>query len=389
MGVLMLIPGVGQAPITAVARASTDQPSKKSPLHLTVVPRVLDLRSGANSSVIALVLENHLARPLRADGVRVEAPDGLEVNVKDHGLVIRPGSQAVFAVDIRAGDGTAPQDSSVIFRVTIGNAHGKSWLEAGVAEPVHIEPPAQQALLVALGIPGLVLVPGFLLIVTASALWRLRLARQWWDQDEFPIAVPGAEFWAGSVTLSIVAAFLAQLVGVDLLNSYSLSVLLWVWLGSLFAGVIGYLVLIGARNYRHAARTPATTDDPLTALRRLHRQGLTARCERYRVGAESNAPILYLLHRPDETRETSWLSPGIKFEWIGEEREPLKGKLNRLLDEAPDARKLARLLKRGKRKGELEVNWDPPSTGDLPGPRLLDTKALNDEEGPRVIVHRG
>ena len=129
-------------------------------------------------------------------------------------------------------------------------------------------------LLTALGLPSFLILPGFLMIVTFQML-RKR------GSGELLVLknATNPHLWIGAITLSGVMAFvypyattLRWLGGVsrNYLIGYGLGDIVRVWLGSIFIGMLAWLLVEAFIFMWHYLLKPAPTDKPARLLRKLH-----------------------------------------------------------------------------------------------------------------------
>lgn len=387
-------PALGERSLTVVARpegggvaAATLAVEPTPPADATSVVEAraahsgLSARPGTREVSAPILIDNHGPVPLRVTRIEARAPDHVEIDAHGERPTVPPGRTVILDVGVRVLDGAHPGKTTGVLRLELAGGDSRRALEAVVAQPIEVEAPVQDALLLALGIPGLILVPGIIILATASLLWSLRLLRGAWDTAAFPVTFPAPEFWVAAVPLSVALGVGARLVGVDLLNTHSLSTVLWVWLVSALVGVVLYAVAVLVRNARHDRRTPAPDDNQIDVLRKLDRQHLTVRLRRFQQGAGENVQFLYLVQDDEGNPPACWFAPGIAFAWEQDDAA-LEQELAGLVDGSGDPKKIADALKQGVDRGVLRVGW---VGGGSTGPRLRPFEGLQ-ETGAAAIV---
>jgi len=172
------------------------------------------------------------------------------------------------------------------------------------------------AILTVLGVPTLLALPGFLILVTVQLLWEFKLFKSKHDPGQYTLEAKSAPFWMLAVTLSIIVIggyWLAVDSGFP--KYYKLMDLITIWFSSVVLGVAGYGIGMAVRNKGLRQRTIFADDDPLTILRKLLHLGLGTYLTRYDVGTAAAPMVVFLFEPHDEHREMSWVGPPIEVRW--------------------------------------------------------------------------
>lgn len=353
-------------------------------VKLEIQAALSTLRSGQSAPVYLLV-SNVSAQKLRTMPIRAKGPDFIRFDGLGQTRSLKAGSVAVIEVDVVAESRVRPGEHQLVFRVPI-RVGARHAVDVAAAKTVKVGVAGESDLLIALGIPSLLLAPGFILLATMSLWWRVRLLRKDWDSAEFPIEVKSAEFWVLAIGISI--AFLAgwALAGIDLLDQYGVEDLVYLWVISFAVGTVLYLVVNSTRRFYWSSRLPRTSDTPTKLLRKLDKQGMgTSRPRRVVDPGAGDAVQMYLLQPPDPGRPASWVAPQIDYRWVGDRDAALAERIGDCLNTAKDAKRLADLLDSGESSGKLSVEW---SRSAMPyrGPRLLPAGKLAKEKAPAPIA---
>lgn len=357
-------------------------PAPRAPAGLEVRAVLSTLRSGQTSTAYAVVT-NRSADTLTLGRLHVSGPSFLSFD-GDAPKTLSPGRVAVVPVEVRADDDVRPGRHQLVLSLPVSTPDS-STTDLVAARTVEVGVAGESAVLIALGIPALILVPGFLVFATMSLLYRFRWLRKPWDGEAAPVEVASPEFWVAAVTASIVLLAAARLVSIDLLDTYSLEDVVWLWLFSVVLGAVVYAVWIGVRNRRRAKSTPSDGDAPVEVLEKLHRQGLDLVRERVELLAGEVPKVLYVLQPADEERQATWLGPPIELVWRQDDAELAK-QIEADLDHTRNAGSLAATLRRGEQEGKLEVRFDGAAR-PYDRPRAAKADTIGASRGTDAIVH--
>ncbi len=316
------------------------------------------LRSDETAPIYLLVTDTS-AQTLTVRRVKASGPDFIEFENLPRNVTVQPGETKVLVVQAKADSEVDPGEHQLVFEVvaTVGgvpfNLVATQSAKVGVA--------GEAELLTVLGIPSVLILPGFLILAMASLLWRLRIGRQEWDGESFPFPFKEPEYWLLAVLLSIAAVAIASRVGIDLLGRYGLRDVVVVWIGSVVVGAVAYFPTIALRNRLRTSRVPAAGDEPLDLLRKLARQGLRLKLPRISValaaGAGGGSADRFLVQPFSETRPSTWVSPFIEYTWTGTADADLDRRIRHQLDKGHDPAALAGALAEGERRGLLTVSF--------------------------------
>lgn len=231
-----------------------------------------------------------------------------------------------------------------------------------------------------LGVPSLLVLPGFLIVMTFALLWQFVPIRQRAANAEFALKAKEADFWFVAITLSLGVAMVSYLaLGGWFLTDYGLLDVIKVWIESIMVGAAGYFAWefwMRERDRRAAARvkkreaadraaeslrTPATEDDPTTLLAKVGRRG--DRLPRRAVQVELRGKQLTLFPVADDGQAPQiWLVPPVRVEWNEDKDEAAEAgrrdKLTSLVTTGNPA-ELAEFLSTEAAEHRLSVVWMP------------------------------
>jgi len=204
-----------------------------------------------------------------------------------------------------------------------------------------------------------------------------------------------ADFWLISITLSLLMGLLYSLCWQDLREGYGFRDIVNVWFTSLIIAVLGYAILLKARNrqlqyvYQAAKakqkaeeeewrkRTPMPGDNPITILEKLALQGLRTRLHRVRL-FEDNGPIAFVL-REDKAAATVVVAPEMEIVWEDDIDPELDGRIQEVRNKE-DPAELTKLLKSG--LGKVGMKWiqdnQLPGVMEVPQTQVKSTPNLGE-----------
>jgi hypothetical protein len=336
---------------------------------------VVKNRSPYPLDVTAAVKLPPIVAPPRSEGARDGAVPPLQAKVSPQGTVALP----LPLQAIRRGKGT------VVIEAALSWTDARCRRAAGLLASFEVETESRSVaeLTKLLGVPTLLVLPGFLVLATSMLLWKLgiRVGRD----KQFPLQKTDPEFWLVGILISLIAMLVAYPFKRDLLDTFTIEELVTLWLLCLFAGgllhLVGVLVTNRVRARRARERTFVVGDPPIAVLRKLAKRGQPALLDPVMVTADGKrAPALRLEppvpdQPPAPGRRTWIVGPiGVTVEAAG---EALQEALLRARTEG-DATRLADLLE------EHEATLRP--TWKAGGPRLEAEANLKDTEGKCCLV---
>ncbi|HMA13164.1 MAG TPA: hypothetical protein VKP12_00165 [Kiloniellaceae bacterium] len=288
------------------------------------------------------------------------------------GEQIVPGKYIVLAAARVAVDGSE--------RAVLGASHE---VEIGVL--------GESEFLNLLGVPSLLLLPGFLLLITWRMLHSMLTAS---GEAGFRLKPREADFWAVAIALSLCFAFaypwLTEMLlpegRRDYLVAYGLQDLVYVYAAAIALGLLCFLggrfiAFIGAKiaAARLARSQPLTGDTPLAALRKLARVDGTGDLPACHLASAAAAQELLEL-APWSQGDSLWLAPPILVkikDRFADPDESLRANnaLQRLTTGADvDAATLLELAQEGETKKWWTLTWG--EVGAIKGPVTRDRESV-------------
>jgi hypothetical protein len=422
--------GDGEAPIpgVAVAQLQVEEaavPAAGAVAEVATRSALKVLEDRRQGGLVFLVVTNTSAFPVEVTRVRSYKPDFVALHplrIPDGDAAGESARKETAEPDGKAGRGGGPGRPAFELPVTVPPGQSKALPYTMTAEPP-VEPGEHavlwevelaweqggrrhsgtlvaehaftvsvlggSALLEAVNVPSLLMLPGALMVMTV-----VFLRRHWAPRVESRLTVVNPEFWLIAVALSIGAAYAYRWITAwlgkprDYLARYGLEDIFRLWLGSLAAGLLIYLGWMGGAALwrrlgarRRARLVPAPTDRPSAALRKLARTENTLVLPQIRWQVEGGTQQAFELARAEGG--TLWVAPPITVEWHGE-----GGSWRTQVDDLvakDDPQALAALLENGEKEGRLRALWKPVGPLGLHGPTAV---AFADDDPPQQEAPR-
>lgn len=354
-----------------------------------------DLREGG---LVFLVVDNLLSVPLEVIEVHSYQPDFVAVKLlskkvpeiiggktggreKDGAvptvklpLVVPAGNSRVLPYVIVTRPPVEPGEQTVLWEMDVawndGNMSRRSTLVAKHDFSVSVL--GSSALLEAVKVPSLFMLPGALVVMTI-----VFLRRRWAPRVETKLSVFNPEFWLVAVAISIGAiygyrwftAWLGQ--PRDYMARYGVEDIFRLWLGSLAGGFLIYLLLVGRealwrrfQAYRRSRWLPTPNDSPVELLRKLARNGMGLELPQIRWENDDGAHLAFELLTLEDG--THWLAPLISLRW-GNRNDELRMEVNSAISNN-NPLKLADLLETAEKIKVCRVDWESSGPSGLNHP---------------------
>jgi hypothetical protein len=237
----------------------------------------------------------------------------------------------------------------------------------------------ETAALTVLGVPSLLILPGFLLLAAfgyAAGFGKGEARPPWLP------AAGSADFWmlaiTGSIAITVVYPALSN--GRNYLVAYGLGDIVRLWLGTLLAGGTLGAVVRAVPAIIRWRRTPAAGDEPHEAIAKLGRRRESLQRPRVELAPATAA---LLLADPEQNGAQVWVTPRIALAWKASAPPELQHKARQFM-EAGDAAGLAAFLARRTVKRHTSLSWKP--SGLLSRPRLVAHTAVTEGGNSLLLV---
>ena len=167
-------------------------------VSLLVRPASSSLESGKETTIF-LVIRNKGETAVHLGRTELKGPKfiAIEEEEEDRLTTVPPGI-SVRGLTVQAADSVSPGKQELAFVVPVRGADGDR-VDLVATEAVQVGVVGETALLTALGVPSLLLIPGFLCLATFMVFWRVRLFRPAWDSNNSRLGPTDAEFWVIAV----------------------------------------------------------------------------------------------------------------------------------------------------------------------------------------------
>jgi hypothetical protein len=348
---------------------------------LAVRPGSTSLESGKETTVF-LVIRNKGETAVHLGRTELKGSDFITIDEEER-LATAPPGVSVQGLTVKAADSVSPGKQEVAFVVPV---RGGERVDLVATEELQVGVVGETALLTALGVPSLLLIPGFLFLATFMLFWRVRLFRPAWDTNDSRLGPTDAEFWVVTVGASIAILGGARLVGTDLFETYGIEDLILLWVASFALGLAAYLAVVVARRVAHRLTALSAKDDPVTVLRKLDRAHLGLSLPRAICSVGSKEVTLYRLEGDGAGRAAAWMAPAIVcvIPADGEMNDSMN-ELAKAIDDGATARRVAGIISKGKKAKQLEVRWSADAR-PLRGPRQIDEDDVRGSRSPESLV---
>lgn len=370
-----------------------EPPERPQRVSATVTSKLGVLEDVREAGLAFVEVENLTDRTLRLTGVKVHAPYFVRVapvaadagerpcggfRTRDEKAPapfatrhLPPRSSLLLPYSLVACRAIEPGEHMVVWEIEVGEEHGDAPSRSVLARhEFKAQVLGESALLQAVKVPSLLLLPGALVLLTWGFLRHRR------DLEAKRLGPAQAEFWLLAVFLSIIAAFVYPLLTNrlgdprDYLVAYGIYDIFHLWGGSMVVAAVAYALwwsgrwaLAGAarkweegkarRALRREQRNPQPGDPPLTVLRKLAAAGrVSLRLQQVEVAGLGIALVL-----DDADEPLPLLAPPIVVECSTPECQET---LTPLLEGAAEPL-LAAIEAEQARGGVTRVQWDPDS----------------------------
>ncbi len=296
---------------------------------------------------------------------------------------LAPYEQAVLPILVCPEEQIVPGKYNLLASANV-TLDGTVLAALSVSQAVEVGVLGESDLLNLLGVPSLLLLPGFLFLITLRLLQVSLVA----PVEGAALKPKEADFWAVAIALSIAFAFLypwatEQLVPEgrrDYLIAYGLRDLVYVYAAAIILGCLVFFVwriLLWCASLYRAAQLrrclPQAGDDPAAILQKLvlAKSDFTLELPAVHIKGTAAAEHLLLLS-PWSTAETLWVTPPAQLEIRDHFEDPEDGRLannalQRLIEaEDVDAATAGQILKDGQTKAWWTVEW--AQIGTVVGP---------------------
>lgn len=302
---------------------------------------------------------------------------------------VDPLRTELFSFTATANDRISPGKQLLIFQVAVSSTSSGSR-DFVLTHEVNVGVLGESEVLTLLGVPSLLLLPGFLAVSSFLLLWRWKVLRPG-GGDGVPLEETKSGFWLVSITVSLFISGGLLLYRKDFFSFYGLSDLATLWIVSILAGsgtYILYRLIVNSiaekrekeQQRQLAEHFPQTTDSQITILRKLKRYGRHMDIKQVKLKTGSKEDVFLLLKEGGAV----YLSSGMQLTWKGNADTLAREKLQEELNANGDPGIVADLLeaeeKKADKSGVQQLKW---KSGDGPF-KVAETDI--DESAPRQTI---
>lgn len=312
-----------------------------------------------------------------------------------------PYEQVIVPILVCPREQIVPGKYSLLATASVA-AGGAPLTVLSASREIQVGVLGESELLNLLGVPSLLLLPGFLFLITWRILGSLRgtpLA------GGFELKPKEAEFWAVAIALSLGFAFLYPLVTElvlpegqrDYLVAYGLRDLVFVYSAAIVLGMFGYgcwrliATLQAAYKARQLSRSvPLAGDSAIAILAKLALA--RGEIELPIVHLKGTQPDLELFElHPWTTADEVWVVPPIhlkmkdRFASADESRDAYNALQRVTTAQGVDAAATSQIINDGKSKGWWKVDWDVVGAVNGPTSVMQDAVISLHQQGRLVI----
>jgi hypothetical protein len=293
-----------------------------------------------------------------------------------------PYEQVVLPTLVCPGEQVVPGKYTLLATASV-TADGAQLAVLSASQDIQVGVLGESELLNLLGVPSLLLLPGFLLIITWRILGSLRGASA---EGGFELKPKEADFWAVAIAMSLAFAFLYPWVTEqilpegrrDYLVAYGMRDLVYVYSAAIGLGIFTYgcwrliAMLKSSYNSWQLARcVPLESDSTIAVLEKLVRAKSEIELPLVHLKGTGSDQELFEL-TPWAIGETVWLAPPIQLVLndLSADRDKQRAADNALQDvttgRGVDAATVCEIVKEGETKGWWTAKWG--QVGAVTGP---------------------
>jgi hypothetical protein len=352
-----LIPGVLATSVDVQERV----PNAIDEIVTASLESTLETLQDQQSRPVFVLVKNIATVPVTVTRITAWPPSRIVAAVEDlgPGLRLAPQQTHPFSITLTAGDAVQPGKHLLVVQVDT------NWEEAGqrstgslvLSREFQAGVFGESEILQITALPSVLFLPGFLLVITLSWLFKSASSIPWWKTwvklnfDWLELDFKKPEFYYVAITVSLIAVLIYPLLtglvlsyllrrpfsSRDLLQGYGFTDIVWLWLGTIAIGLILWAVvcciLAGGGVYRQyknwkqekaaqqqayeaaawrAARVPNEDDKPLDILRKIvaNNQGFHLTEAKFPKG-DSTAQSVWVLPSGVEEPGKRWVAPRV------------------------------------------------------------------------------
>ncbi|MBI5879865.1 MAG: hypothetical protein HZB53_19635 [Chloroflexi bacterium] len=356
------------------------------------VDSALEQIQDGRDGMVQVIVSNLTNGPLTLSGITAtpDNPGTLDVHVDPaaRGATLIAQQTRVFSATVTALNRVQPGKQMITFEAQFERPQGATVQRWSVVATFKLTAGVFGAseVLTVLGVPSLLLLPGFLMLVAFRFFWVRLAPRQPLDLD-----VKSADFWLLAVCLSFAfaLAYPAVTAGLgdprDYLRVYGLRDVINVWIGS---AATGFAVWFATAVVLKRWFVPMERDKPLTILEKLRRNGMNTELLEVEVELGAPAPYRAFVAYPrgeaknSDGKATRWIVPPMEYVFQSADagfRSDFVAKM-----QGSDMPSFVEFVADGAERRWVTLRWT--AKGELQGPRAVTDSQIKAIHGRRWLL---
>jgi hypothetical protein len=319
----------------------------------------------STSEKMYILIENVTDKNVILKDIRVISPEHVTSKVSDTGYInseIAPQNTAVIPVNITPDSTIRPGKNVIIYNISMKCTSGNKLVSFNKIISVDVEMAVNVSsdLLTVAGVPSLIFIPGFIIVVILSFFIKPYVKGIENADAKSPL------FWVISISIGLVVVYIYPVFsealgrpGHDLLKNYGLEDILALWMSSLLFALVLSAILVFFLRRRINKKIFRKTDGPLTVIYKLKRFQKSIVLPKINVNISGSEMQLNLIPKCSDKQ---FACPDIAIE-INRKKvkkqdkiKTMNNDLRAIVEKSKDITELSSYLHHNRRK--LNVKWD-------------------------------
>lgn len=318
---------------------------------------------------VFIIVKNKSNLPITVQTISPWSSPDISVNSSNALLnrLVPPQTEEAFPLILEVQSRVVPGRRIVLFDVKMAWEDQGQLREGSMLAHFDcaVEVLGDSDLLVAVGVPTFLLLPGFLFVYVFATLWNK--TRTLSNVKQFELDLKSGGFWVWAVLVSLLAGLLYPvLYGYSFLDGYGRRDVFKVWFGSVIvAGLFWFFALAVLSIWQRTQKRLHQfndTDTPIDVLQKLKRNKKGFKLSQ--VDAQIKGPQkvrAFLLNEADSTNTAIWVSPGVGLSLVDQIEASVKAEIEKNLNDAlvqfNNPKILLALIKRYVKGKKIVVRW--------------------------------
>lgn len=342
-----------------------------------------------------VTLTNKHSQTLEVASIEVSTPQFIKATPDKATVTLPYGETKVVRVDIKVEEQIVPGKYPIVVTAAVAAPDGLSSTVVK-SQDVEINVLGESDILLKLGVPSLLFLPGVLFLLTWQLLWSFGKTAE--QRQAYSMTATNTTFWVIAVALSIGAALAYPKIVFtilkdkrDFLVAYGLIDYMYVFGIAIGGATILFVVWLTAKAavarwkaFMASQHLPTIDDRPEVIVTKLGRLKRSIVLPRARAAGGPAAELVFVLE-PWRDSTSIWIAPPAE---MADGPNATAGSRNLMQDivdgRQSDARSLAPILKEGRNQGWWTIEWQP--VGPTIGPRKVLQANWSQLAADRLIV---